>query len=57
MVRRVCEIILTLDFIFQLVLDCPVDCSFNIICLDVLGGILLLHIVNAVQEISTRNTV
>ena len=35
MVRRVCEIIMTLDFIFRLVLDCPVNCLFNIICLDV----------------------
>ena len=35
MVRRVCEIIMSLDSIFRLVLDCPVNCSFNIICLDV----------------------
>ena len=33
--RRVCEIIMALDFIFRLVLDCPVNCLFSIICQDV----------------------
>ena len=39
MVRRICEIMLTLDFIFRLVHYCSEDVSFNIICLNVLEGI------------------
>ena len=39
MVRRFCEIMVTLDFIFRLVHCCSVDVSFNIICLNVLEGI------------------
>ena len=35
MVRRNCEITVTLDFIFQLVLCSHEDVSFNIICLKV----------------------
>ena len=39
MVRRICEIMVTLDFIFRLVHCSSEDVSFNIICLDVLEGI------------------
>ena len=39
MVRRICEIMVTLDFIFRLVLCSHEDVSFNIICLNVLEGI------------------
>ena len=39
MVRRICEITVTLDFIFRLVHCSHEDVSFNSICLNVLGGI------------------
>ena len=39
MVRRICEIMVTLDFIFWLVHCSCEDVSFNIICLNVLEGI------------------
>ena len=39
MVRRICEITVTLDFILRLVLYSHEDVSFNIICLNVLGSI------------------
>ena len=39
MVRRICEITVTLDFIYRLVLCSREDVSFNIICLNVLEGI------------------
>ena len=39
MVRRICEITVTLDFIFRFVLCSHEDVSFNIICLNVLEGI------------------
>ena len=39
MVRRICEITVTLDFIFRLVLCSNEDVSFNRICLNVLEGI------------------
>ena len=39
MVRRICEIMVTLDFIFRLVHCSIEDVSFNIICLNVLEGI------------------
>ena len=39
MVRRICEITVTLDFIFRLVLCSREDVSFNIICLNVLEDI------------------
>ena len=37
--RRICEITVTLDFIFRLVLCSHEDVSFNTICLNVLEGI------------------
>ena len=39
MVRRICEITVTLDFIFRLMLCSHEDVSFNSICLNVLEGI------------------
>ena len=39
MVRRICEITVTLDFIFRLVLCSSENVSFNCICLNVLEGI------------------
>ena len=39
MVRRICKITLTLDFIFRLVHYSREDVSFNSICLNVLEGI------------------
>ena len=39
MVRRICEIMVTLDFIFRLVHSRSEDVSFNIICSHVLEGI------------------
>ena len=39
MVRRICEITVTLDFIFRLVHYSSEDVSFNSICLNVLEGI------------------
>ena len=47
MVRRICEITVTLDFIFRLVLCSGEYVSFNSICLNVLEGIkfYLLHVI------------
>ena len=39
MLRRICEITVTLDFIFRLVHCSSEDVSFNSICLNVLEGI------------------
>ena len=39
MVRRICEIMVALDFIFRLVHCSSDDVSFNIICLNVFEGI------------------
>ena len=44
MVRRICEIMVTLDFIFRLVLYSREDVSFNIIFLNVLESIILFHL-------------
>ena len=44
MVRRICKITVTLDFIFQLVLCSHDDVSFNIIYLDVLEGIIQFYL-------------
>ena len=42
--QRICEIIVTLDFIFRLVLYSHEDVSFNIIFLNVLEGIQQFHL-------------
>ena len=39
MVRRICEIMVTLDFIFWFLHCSSEDVLFNIICLNVFGGI------------------
>ena len=44
MVRRICEIMVTLDFIFRLELYSHEDVSFNIIFLNVLEGIIQFHL-------------
>ena len=44
MVRRICEIMVTLDFIFLLVLYSHEDVSFNIIFLNVFEGIIQFHL-------------
>ena len=43
MARRICEIMVTLDFIFRLVLYSSKDVSSNIIFLNVLEGIIQFH--------------
>ena len=42
--RRICEIMVTLDFIFRLVLYSHGDVSFNIIFLNVLAGVKQFHL-------------
>ena len=42
--RRICKIMVTLDFIFRLVLHSHEDVSFNIIFLNVLEGIKQFHL-------------
>ena len=44
MVRRICEITVTLNFIFRLVHCSSEDVSFNTICLNVLEGIKLFYL-------------
>ena len=44
MVRRICEKMVTLDFIFRVVLFSFEDVSFNIICLNVLEDIKQLYL-------------
>ena len=44
MVRRICETMVTLDFIFRLVLYSHEDVLFNIIFLNVLEGIIQFHL-------------
>ena len=44
MVRSICKIMVTLDFIFWLMLYSHEDVSFNIIFLNVLEGIKQLHL-------------
>ena len=44
MVRRICEITVTLDLIFRLVHCSSEDVSFNSICLNVLEGIKQLYL-------------
>ena len=44
MVRRICEIMVTLDFIFRIVLYSQEDVSFNIIFANELEGIKQVHL-------------
>ena len=54
MVLRICEIMVTLDFIFRLMLYSHEDVSFNTIFLNALEGIKSFTC-NVVQENPTRN--
>ena len=42
--RRICEIMVTLDFVFRLVLYSNEEVSFNVIFLNVLEGIKQFHL-------------
>ena len=42
--RRICEIMVTLDFIFRLVLYSHEDVLFNLVFLNVLEGIKQVHL-------------
>ena len=48
--RSICEIMVTLDFIFRLVHCSSEDVSFNIICLDVLEGIKQFYLLMWVKK-------
>ena len=50
MVRRICEIMVTLYFIFQLVHCSSEDVSFNIICLNVLEGIKQFYLLMWIKK-------
>ena len=53
MVRRICEITVTLDFIFRLV-DCSSeDVSFNSICMNVLEGInsICMNVLEGINQL------
>ena len=45
MVRSICEITVTLDFIFRLVVCSHEDVSFNSTCLNVLEGIKQFYVI------------
>ena len=45
MVRRICEITVTLNFIFRLVLCSSEDVSFKSICLNLLKGIKQFYLI------------
>ena len=50
MVRRICEITVTLDFIFRLV-HCSIEnVSFDIICLNVLKGIKQVYLLMVLKK-------
>ena len=48
--RRICEITVTLDFIFRLVHCSSEDVSFNSICLNVLGGIKQFYLLKLIKK-------
>ena len=48
--RRICEIMVTLNFIFRLVLYSHEDVSLNIIFLNVLEGIIQFHLAMWVKK-------
>ena len=50
MVRRICEIMVTLDFIFRIVHCSSEDVSFKIICLYVLEGIKQFYLLMWFKE-------
>ena len=51
MVRRICEIMVTLDCIFRLVYYSSEAVSFNIICLNVLEGIKQIYLLMRFKKI------
>ena len=51
MVRRICEITVTLDFIFRLVHCSSEDISFNSICLNVFEGIKQFYLLMWMKKI------
>ena len=51
MVRRICEIMVTLDCIFRLVHYSSEDVSFNFICLNVLEGIKQFYLLMRFKKI------
>ena len=50
MVRRICEIMVTLDFIFRFVLCSHEDVSFKSICMNVLEGIKQFYLLMLFKE-------
>ena len=50
MLRRICEIMVTLDFIFRLVHCSSENVSFNTICLNVLEGIKQFYLLMLVKK-------
>ena len=50
MMRRICEITVTLDFIFRLVLCSREDVSYNIICLNMLEGIKQFYLLMCLEK-------
>ena len=50
MVRRICEIMVTFDFIFRLEHCSIEDVSFNTICLNVLVGIKQFYLLMLVKK-------
>ena len=50
MVRLICEIMVTLDFIFRLVHCSCEDVSFNIICLNVFEGIKQFYLLMWIKK-------
>ena len=55
--RRICEITVTLDFIFRLVHCSHEDVLFNIICLTVLEGIKQFYLENRLETPFKDNNV
>ena len=53
MVRRICEITVTLDFIFRLVHCSGEDVSFNSSCLNVLEGINQFYLLMWFTQLET----
>ena len=57
MVRRICEIMVTLDFIFRLVHCSSEDVSFIIICLNVLEGIKQFYLLMWFKKTRLETTI
>ena len=57
MVRRICEIMVTLDFIFRCVHCSSEDVSFNVICLNVLEGIKQFYLLMWFKKTRLETTI